>query len=569
MIHFGSSKLEKNSMNVKKKGSAVLFALILSILCWVLAGVLRPLYTSVDNFTISTVTNGLYGNEYYCIYLHPILCVIIHFISSIIPSADAFLLLAHLLVLFETAWLLYLSFVSWKSRLQKTAFIMLTLFSVVVLSLYNTNYTVQGASFVFTGWLTLFLANDKEQHKRTHNIIGIVFIILGTMWRVKAALLFIPFLILEFIISLIENRKIGVTGKNIARYGFCVAIVLFLLISQILVNNSSKYSDAVRYDQARITLEDFPTQSWDQVEDELRGIDEFEFESVKSWFLADTEHLTPDTLEEMATAATTTKYTWSFKGVLAAVSEMISFIAGNSKIVWVVVLLLFLIFVQVVTGHLSCLRKIESLFALLGGLLIILYFTVLGRAPLRVWYPVFYAILLILILQIDREPVERDKTNKRLTILCSLIVLLSFSGIAYSILQNGFDSPDTALVVREEKSDLRYEETYSGDSLYFWGAWHSLVTQYYMSEEKLPTEEFLNHNSCTGDWVYGQNYFIENLSDADAVNPIKALVERDNTYFVSDTCNYALLYMHKYYGENIEAVQVGEILETPIWVFIK
>ena len=121
----------------------------------------------------------------------------------------------------------------------------------------------------------------------------------------------------------------------------------------------------------------------------------------------------------------------------------------------------------------------------------------------------------------------------------------------------------------EEKSDLRYEETYSGDSLYFWGAWHSLVTQYYMSEEKLPTEEFLNHNSCTGDWVYGQNYFIENLSDADAVNPIKALVERDNTYFVSDTCNYALLYMHKYYGENIEAVQVGEILETPIWVFIK
>ena len=93
MIHFGSSKLEKNSMNVKKKGSAVLFALILSILCWVLAGVLRPLYTSVDNFTISTVTNGLYGNEYYCIYLHPILCVIIHFISSIIPSADAFLLL--------------------------------------------------------------------------------------------------------------------------------------------------------------------------------------------------------------------------------------------------------------------------------------------------------------------------------------------------------------------------------------------------------------------------------------------------------------------------------------------
>ena len=55
---------------------------------------------------------------------------------------------------------------------------------------------------------------------------------------------------------------------------------------------------------------------------------------LKTWFLADTEHLTPDMLEAMASVATKTKYTWSPNGILAAVSEMISFIIGNSKI-WV------------------------------------------------------------------------------------------------------------------------------------------------------------------------------------------------------------------------------------------
>ncbi len=94
-----------------------------------------------------------------------------------------------------------------------------------------------------------------------------------------------------------------------------------------------------------------------------------------------------------------------------------------------------------------------------------------------------------------------------------------------------------------------------------------MVTQYYMSQEKLPSEEFMNHNVCTGDWVYGQNYFNENLADAGATNPVSALLERDNTYFVSDGCGFILRYMHYYYGADIKAVCVGEIAGTPIWEF--
>ena len=171
----------------------------------------------MDNFTISTITNGLYGDEYYCIYLHPVLCTIIYYISVLLPTADAFLLLGHLFIVFETVWLLYLSLIYPERRLHRISFIAFSRFNVIDISLYNTIYTVQGASFFFTGWLTLFLQNNQEKQNRIYGIIGIVFIILGTMWRVKATLLFIPFVALELLISLLEFLQVRASHKRVAR----------------------------------------------------------------------------------------------------------------------------------------------------------------------------------------------------------------------------------------------------------------------------------------------------------------------------------------------------------------
>ncbi len=451
---------------LNKRRSATILSIILACACWIVAGLLRPLYTSVDNFTISTVTNGLYGNEYYCIYLHPLLCTLIKRISVILPSADAFLLLGHFLVLFETAWLLFLSMVSRKSILQRIAYSGLVLFSTIAISLFNTNYTIQGASFVFTGCLTLFLAND--QHKRWYNVIGFLFAVFGTMWRVQAALIFIPFIALEFLSSVFENK--GKTDKYQChgRYGIYIVVILSVLISQNVINNSSEYADAVKYDQARITLEDFPTRSWDEIEGELKDVEEIEFEAVKNWFLADTDRLTPELLSELAKAASTTKYSITPTGIVSAFIAMIAFIVGNSKTVWITITVVVLVFLRVISGHLSFLRKLESIFAVLGGLIILLYFTILGRAPLRVWYPVIYAILLILLLQMSRLSEETE--CKTTALICSVLIIgVSFFGVAVSIFQNGIDTPSTALMTRSTQSDERYIETYSEDSLFFWG----------------------------------------------------------------------------------------------------
>ena len=226
----------------------------------------------------------------------------------------------------------------------------------------------------------------------------------------------------------------------------------------------------------------------------------------------------------------------------------------------------FIVFLYAFSANQSWWRKLECVLACAGAGIIILYYIMVGRAPLRVWESVIFAAMGVLV--INKVSADKQVVDKRFFIVLKVFVgLLLCVGIFKDVVTAEFSAPQLALKSRSNVDESLYEETFEGQSLYFWESWHANITQYYMKQGKLPSEEFLRHNLSVGDWVYGQVYFNNHLKKVNASNPARALLQRNNTYFAGIDYTFLLDYLQEHYGYDIRVKKCGEINNLPIWKF--
>ena len=192
----------------------------------------------------------------------------------------------------------------------------------------------------------------------------------------------------------------------------------------------------------------------------------------------------------------------------------------------------------------------------------------LSRAPLRVWESVIFAAMGILIVNIAFAE-KKDVTIGWQVVLKLFVAFILCVGIIKDIAIAGFCVPHLAINSRSDACEFSNNEIYEEDTLIFWDSWHTNVTNYFMEKGKLPAVDFLNHNLSIGDWIYGQVYFNNHLIEVNASNPAKALLQRNNTYFVGSDYTFLLEYLREHYGINIGVKKCGEINNLPIWKFEK
>ena len=174
---------------------------------------------------------------------------------------------------------------------------LLVLFLSTALSIWNENYTVQAAVFMTTGSITLCSGLRVKEFKRLNICIGTFFICIGVIWRIQAALLFVPFIFLEIIIGACAADSRVYYWKNVKKvFVGCWLFFLILVISRFVVQTSEKYASSVEYDSARVTVQDFPMKDWEKVKNELGGVSENEYNGAKKWILLDTENTDKDFL---------------------------------------------------------------------------------------------------------------------------------------------------------------------------------------------------------------------------------------------------------------------------------
>lgn len=547
-------------MTVKKK--AVIISVVLTGICYFVFTFFSALYNDSDNIIVSMVVNGLYGENNICQYLHPFLCLMIKPFSKVFTHTDVFLLLIHAMTVVEIFMLFYVGVSRWYGKTERDIEdhlqLAMNLFFVFFLSMgvnmWNANYTVQTASFIFTGLFLLLTGSSKS-----HKVIGSMLTVFGFLLRVEGALLFIPYLFLELLIICIEADKKCIK-ELFRRILPCTIIITLILTGRFVFYSFEPYKTATLYNESRTTAVDFPMQDWGSIDPKPEGIDRTDYIAATGWVFADTEYINADSLKAMAVAGRRT----AFK--LNAMDKIIKEMWRRLTQTNLYMLLLFVLTVTYTIRNLVCcgnLRRVESVLAAAGGFVILLYFTCSGRAPTRVWIPVLLAADMVLMIADFK-----DKKLSRVSPVFSLaLCAILWFGIGQAAINFHFHSPTTALnsITSYEVTDNPY--TYAkGDELFIWPNWHSAsLPAYYCSIGKLPTKDVIEHNIPDGDWVYGQPYYNEMLKRINAVNPARALLEREDTYLMEGYSETLISQMKEHYGNDIEVIEAGEAAGKKIY----
>ena len=664
--------IESSSIEKRRKWIPQMVSLFFALVCYAGFMFFNPLYISTDNIGVAVVTEGYYGENNFCQYIHPLLCLIIKWLTPVFPTADVFTLLVHIAVICSIALLFDLFAVSaftgsgqknlttftdsslYLPRARSRGFfrgsgvreISITLttgMSILLFSsgitVWNANYTIQTAAIVLAGLLILF-TSMRQKRSLAWLFAGTLIISFGFMLRIESALLFLPFIALEVLSGFFSVEKNTVlssvpsingnedtapvsrlsfwtrfsradwtdrtdwgagradsteqadrgagravsTDRGAGRPGAAgyilflpAAVIIFLLLaSRFAFNLQEPYKTAGRYNAARTAAVDFPMKSWNaEIEAASSGhFSKTDYEAVTNWCFFDTEFMDVDMLESVVNTGRRNDYSLTRKGMSELLGEMKWTLLHSSLYM---VILIGLSTVLAFRNLICCPwpRKAETVLSILGVFIILTYFTFRGRAPMRVWESVIFAMDFVLFMAAT-DRTEHTKKNVNTVCFFLMFILLWFSTgqlLAYS----EFHKPQPVWVSRipEEGGPfaITVSEEAGEDSLFIWPNWHTYLPKYAEETGKLPSRELIRHNIALGDWVYGQPYFTEFLGNINAQNPARALLERPNTYLMGDYASGLVLdYFREHYGAEIDmqaATDIGKINNVMTYRFIR
>ena len=565
----------------------ILIAILVPAICYICFCIIGNMYTYTDNVTVAVVTNGMYGDNNFCQYVHPVFCLIIKWLVPFFPTADIFTTLVHMALLFGTILLSYISISSVSQKPLKTwdlenyilvaLMILAIVYGTLGMNLFGVNYTVQTAAIIMAGILVLFYERNK-QNRKLWIVSGTILICFGFLIRLEAALVFIPFIALEIIAGyILSNNKKEHLKKDLITIAPCVVMIFMILASKVAFNAIEPYASDAKYNKYRTVVEDYWMDGYDSHDPALEGIDQSTYSVARDWILVDTDRINANTLEKIANAGTGTAYAKTMDGVKFAVKAMVRRVTHEDLHLLILTVLTVILTLWNLISVQSIYLKLESLFAFGGGFLILFFFTFMGRAPMRVWQCVLLATLAILILVMikDARYIE-NAVGKEKRIISStntffrlvLCVVLYF-GVGQVMAVSSFHSFQTPLTAKVGADDSGYAATFEGNTLYIWPSWYDAVPKYFAEQNKLPTKRVIEHNIAIGDWTYEQQYFIDFLDRIDARNPAVALLERPNTYLVDGQTKELLWYMREHYGEDIQLHYVGRANKRKVYQLIR
>lgn len=545
-------------------------AWILTFLCMLISS-FRPLYGDRDNYEIALVANKLFGGvsqDGYIMHLHPFLCRILELFSHI-GTTDCFTLISSGM-LFTGVWACANTIAEKKEDWHTRLLFEGLLVAVVTLQdLFHDNYTRWAAFLTAAGMVILLeLIHQKVCHRK--KIILAAFLLgSGMMWRDEAFFVFIPYIAVDVFMVFMSSQRdcrketLKILGRILALPVLCI---LVLGITDACVKNSDKYSEAVAYDKARVSVVDYPMKEWEEVREKFSDVSENDYESVRNWFLLDTDEIDEQYLLKISKAGRERRFEISIQAFINMQKQVLIVFRNNQDLLYVGILLLILLVHSLLTD-LAWYHKIEILCLYLGTDIIFLYFVYVGRAIDRSFIPAAYALLAFLCML---HLTENCKLKRELYQMVSNSVLwMLFIYFMCIEVKEGKWAVNQSVFSAEKNILEKYEDFCQREDLYIWSIseYSKNITSHFAEQGKLIPQEVLEHHIYSGAWTYGQVYYQEFLKSIDAENPMKAFLEREHTYYVGSDYDRILIYLQEHYDENVTAVQVGELEYLPVWQF--
>ena len=143
-------------------------------------------------------------------------------------------------------------------------------------------------------------------------------------------------------------------------------------------------------------------------------------------------------------------------------------------------------------------------------------------------------------------------------------VLLSAGWVAVrdaGALQSAFNARSTAADGEKDGTVYIWDPVYAMDS--------PLMAPYAQNPAMLPGADVFDHHLMMGDVSYGQKAFYDQLNRMGIRNPMRALLERENTFVAGgeENATRVLIWLREHYDESAQMEAVGEYGNATVWQY--
>lgn len=538
------------------------------LLAVVLVGVTNRLYVDIDNYLISLVLNGLYGEGWYQL-IHPWMNMALRALSRAWPLADWFALSMRIAVAAAMFWCGVLLAKAVPFGAKRGLIYGVFLLFLLREELFNKNFTICTALLAAVAVLTLALGLRRPMGPAAAWVAaGLASF--ACMLRSDSFLLLVPFWALDLAVWLLFCRRDALRQtltralRQLAPTLLCLAV---LAGTQAWYSACTPFGEAQAYNDARVALVDFSIKSWEEAEAELTaaGLTQTDYEALRSAYFADSEVFPPEQLERVAQAVKTS-FSPALLRNLPRVAQEARIAWNDSSALRRVAVLAVLCTLCALWAARSRAAVLELLCAWGGAGLIVLYFGLLGRVRDRVILGVLLGVLVLALLLLAFAPprgTRRTAWVRRAG--CAALGL----GCLWALAHCNFGYLQLAANACSERDDLPAAPS---QALYVWNPMllDLDMTERYMERGKLPPRAYLRTNLHYGEWTVGQPYFNETLAEVGAPNLLRAVAQRPDTYFVSLRTEPLQSYLQQHYAPGAQFVQVDTfdvfaIGEVPVW----
>lgn len=556
---------------MRKRSNSIVASGILTGICF-LFSLFQIVYLNVDNYLLSLVINKVYDKDHYCMFVNPVVCWIGGALHELLPNADGYLLLTKVLLLAGIWWLGFLM-----ARLLHGLWELFCGYSVLFLLVINASlffdyFTIWAAFFCSVGML-LLLCQMEGETDRIQSAAGTLFLACGFMWRIESALLIMPFLGLDLLVVCIlgaseKKEQVGRLKKAGKILLPSVVLVVILCGIDYSYKHSERYADGVAYNNAMSTIVDFPMEDYAEVRELLPEVSSNDYAVIRMGIYADTERFDTAYALKVGNIGSSRMNPLDPGEIVRANRILAEMVTGSKKTVFYYVILVILLFLILLSDS-KWYYRLEAVLACLGAYAILFYFAFIGRLPLRVINSVTYGVYGLFLLLYSRMEWKQKKNLKKW--MQRILFALVFCVLCLDTMSYPFIPHQSILEVGTEADESRWKGTYEEGELYIWEGTEYVFhpMEDFRAQGKLMTDQFMEHNVCAGCWTYGQVYFNNYLKGLGAPNPVRALLEREKTWYVAESPELMLGYLQEHYDEATAVRQEGRIDGVPIWRFVR
>lgn len=522
-----------------------------------------------DDLGISIVLSGLYPDGGQCLFTNAVLNGIIYQLNIAIPELNWFLVIERLAVT--------VAFFSFCYILLRHAPLGLSLACIGFVAYFimpkctlGSNFTVVAALCVATG--ELCCCSGIMRGAPSSCVAGTILVTLGFMWRALVLLLSAPFLALAFAGLLVRlgRGRFQRTKALVVRALVCM-IAVGLCVGGALAFDKAvwaepKWADWLEYNDARYALVDYPMSDYDEVRDELAsiGISESDYWLMRNWITADPDYITSDLLMEVSDIA---------REPVADRSLSAAFLAEGRHLVKSPLLTVSLTCIAACALLLGRKRVLATVVLSLGGAFAAcVLFRYTGRLPARVEYSTWLLSLLpILVAFLAMRPpalvATRSVGDRRIkasaligmmfALLCIVGLMLKWAS-SFNVERIDQFEKSSAFV---ESNDLVQRFTEPG-VVYVWDTTTFTQLEKQLKYRHLPPASFMGSTTFMGGWTQGSPLVRAHNAEMGIPNPIRGLIERPDTYFVTrrkEAIEQLTRYLREHYSKDAKAEVVDEV----------